>query len=86
MIGLAQGPGPCVSSHVDIASSSLFVNIVLSKLSSSALLLKENRNITLSVLSNFISHSFNNKRDSDVLKFVGPLKAAAPISLSAWIQ
>lgn len=74
MIGLAQGPGPCVSRRTVIQSSN--VNQFASFVGASSVVIPSNR-LSLCV-------SIDNQ--IEVLRTVGPLIAAAQISRSAWSQ
>lgn len=77
MIGLAQGPGPCVSRRSVFESSLSCVNI--HQFASIA--------GTSSVVSpNCLSLCVSTDNQIEVLRSVGPLIAAAQISRSAWSQ
>lgn len=73
MIGLAQGPGPCVSRRAAIESSDIETFIAV-------------KSPSLITSSYFLSLCVFADNEIEVLKFVGPLTAEAPISRSAWSQ
>ena len=94
MIGLAQGPGPCVTRRnryfVNQLSKSTLSIVSSVSLSSSAsgncIRYNEvfpNNNLVSTTLS--VSSLLANY-EKEVLRLVGPLTAAAPIFRSAWSQ
>lgn len=82
MIGLAQGPGPCVSRHFANSSATVHYN------KHSIAAVNCHKTSGFIVCSTFISSSLCPLIDYEieVLRFVGPLTAEAPISRSAWSQ
>lgn len=77
MIGLAQGPGPCVSRRSTIESTTNVSDI------ESIFAVQSSSIITSSY---FLSLREFVDNEIEVLKFVGPQIAEAPISRSAWSQ
>jgi hypothetical protein len=74
MIVLAQGPGPCVSSHKIFNNSLANTHIN-----------RQQQRIVCSLLR-FSSLTTTRPDEGNPIEIAGPLQAVAPIFLSAWIQ